>query len=62
MNFANENTNANLSVAEIDSLITNLDIDEITEGINRSIEDFKYGRCYDLKTGMDKVKRMLLDE
>ena len=52
----------NLCVAEIDSLISNLDIKEITAGINRSLEDIKYGRCYDLETGMNRVKRMLFHE
>ena len=64
INYENtkENIQTNLSVAEIDPLIANLDINEITAGINRSIEDFKHGRYYDLETGMNKVKRMLFDE
>ena len=63
MNYNIENSkDNNLSVAEIDPLISNLDIDEITAGINRSLEDIKYGRCCDLETGMNRVKRMLFNE
>jgi len=63
INYENvkSNKNSTLEVAEFDSLIQNLDIEEITAGINRSIEDFKHGRYYDLETGMNKVKRMLFD-
>lgn len=63
MNYNCKNINDNnLCVAEIDPLISNLDIDVITAGINRSLEDIKYGRCYDLEIGMNKVKRMLFNE
>lgn len=102
MNYKFKNTkDNNLYVAEIDPLLSNIDIDEITAGINRSLEDIKYnntttknndlyvaedslsfnldydeihegilrgeedircGRCFDLKTGMARLKRMLLDE
>ena len=63
MNISNENIkDNNLCVAEIDPLVSNLDIDEITAGINRSLKDIKYGRCYDLETGMNMVKRMLFNE
>ena len=63
MNYNCKNTkDNNLYVAESDPLISNLDIDSITSGINRSLEDIKYGRCYDLETGMNKVKRMLFNE
>ncbi len=63
MNYNCKNINDNnLCVAEIDPLISNLDIEEITAGINRSLEDIKCGRYYDLETGMDKVKRMLFNE
>ena len=59
-NYKNKKDN-NLCVAE-DNLSFNLDYDEIHEGILRAKEDIRCGRYYDLKTGMDKLKRMLLDE
>lgn len=63
MNYNCNNTkDNNLCVAEINPLISNLDIEEITAGINRSLEDIKYGRCYDLETGMNRVKRLLFNE
>ena len=63
MNYGCKNIkDNNLCVAEIDPLISNLDIEEITTGINRSLDDIKHGRCYDLETAMNKVKRMLFNE
>ena len=59
-NYNNAKDN-NLCVAE-DNLGFNLDYDEIHAGILRAKEDIRCGRYYDLKTGMDKLKRMLLDE
>lgn len=62
MDYNLKNTKDNdLYVAE-DNLGFNLDYDEIHEGILRAKEDIRCGRYYDLKTGMDKLKRMLLDE
>ena len=63
MKFNNTTTTKDndLYVAE-DNLAFNLDYDEIHEGILRGEEDIRCGRYYDLKTGMDRLKRMLLDD
>lgn len=62
MNYNCKNTKENnLCVAE-DNLGFNLDYDEIHEGILRGEEDIRCGRYFDLKTGMDRLKRLLLDD
>ena len=57
----NNNLKTDLGVAE-DNFCFNLDYEEIHEGILRAKEDIKCGRYYDLKTGMAKLKRMLIDD
>ena len=62
MNYNRKNKkDNNLYVAE-DNLNFNLDYDEIHKGILRGEEDIRCGRYFDLKTGMSRLKRMLLDE
>ncbi|WP_428047166.1 hypothetical protein [Candidatus Proelusimicrobium excrementi] len=58
MNINYEQTKDNdLCVGEIDSLISNLDIDEITSGINRSLEDIKRDRYMDIDTCLERTRK-----
>ena len=58
MNINYENTNDNnrtiLSVAEIDPLIANLDIDELAAGVTRGLKDFEQGRYSHFITSMKR--------
>ena len=59
INYENtkDNIQTNLSVAEIDPLIANLDIDELTAGVYRGLEDFKHGRYSHFRTSMERIRK-----
>ena len=55
-NYKNTKDN-NLYVAEDDGLV--FDYEEIAKGIEASREDFRCGRYSDIKTSMERTRRML---
>ncbi|WP_428047167.1 hypothetical protein [Candidatus Proelusimicrobium excrementi] len=48
-----------LYVAEDDDFMANIDYDEMLKGIEASREDFRCGRYSDIKTSMERTRRML---
>ena len=49
----------NLCVAEDDDFMANIDCDKMLKGIEASREDFRCGRYSDIKTSMERTRRML---
>ena len=58
VNYKNIKDNQ-LYVAEDDDFISNIDYNEMLKGIQASKEDFRCGRYSDIKTSMERTRRML---
>lgn len=50
-----------LYVAEDDDFMANIDFDEMLKGIEASREDFRCGRYSDIKTSMERTRKMLFN-